>query len=103
MAYKLLVSNDAHRDIDEIVNYIVHNLHSPKAARDLIQGIESGYLQLCDNPYLYGYCSDEYLRAKGYRKIVIKNYLVLYRINESEKIVYIVRIVYGSRDYANLL
>ena len=34
-----------------------------------------------------------------YRKLIIKNYIAFYRINEKEKIVEIHRILYGSSDW----
>ena len=43
------------------------------------------------------------MRSKGYSSIALKNYLIFYRMDESENTVFIVRIIYGPRDYAQLL
>jgi plasmid stabilization system protein ParE len=105
MAYKfkLVVSDDAHNDIDEIVNYIVKDLQNPQAASHFLDDVEQAYIRIADNPRLFALCSDKRLQKLGYRKVVIKNYLVLYREDEDANTVYVVRIVYGGRDYAKLL
>ena len=41
MTYKLLITQDANNDIDEIVSYIVNKLKNPVAARNLLSEIES--------------------------------------------------------------
>lgn len=103
MAYKLLISRDAHNDIDEITTYIAQVLKNPQAAGSFLDDVEKSYRNLLDNPRMYSYCADEGLQRKGYRKIAIKNYLILYRVDETEKIIFIVRVVYGARDYTKLL
>lgn len=103
MGYKLIVSQDAHNDIDEIAGYILNHLKSPQAAVGFLDDVEKSYRQVTENPHLYSLCSDERLENLGYRKIVIKNYLILYRIDEKKQVVYVVRVVYGARNYAQLL
>ena len=39
----------------------------------------------------------------GYRKLVVKNYVVFYLIDEKNKVVEIGRILYGRRDWLSLL
>ena len=41
----------------------------------------------------------EYLSEMKYRRIVIKNYVVLYTIDEEKKIVYISHMYYKKRNY----
>jgi addiction module RelE/StbE family toxin len=103
MAYKLIVSKEAHRDVDEITNYIANELKNTVAAVGFLNDVESGYRHVEGNPFMYGFCNDERLRNEGYRKIPIKNYLVVYRTDEAQKSVFIVRILYGPRDYTKLL
>ena len=103
MAYKLTVSKDAHRDIEEIVTYIAQELKSTQSAAGFLDDVENSYRCIADNPFMYALCEDIQLRDKGYRKVVIKHYLVLYRVDEAEKTAYVTRVVYGARDYAKLL
>ncbi|ODA39978.1 hypothetical protein DSBG_3269 [Desulfosporosinus sp. BG] len=46
---------------------------------------------------------DELLRNKGYRKLVVDNYIVFYLVNELERQVVIMRILYGAVNYQNML
>ena len=52
---------------------------------------------------MYEQCRDPQLRALGYRKAIIKNYVMIYRVDEDKKIVYILRFFYGRRDYEKLI
>ena len=103
MGYKLNVSKDAHNDVVEIAGYIKGELDNPKAASTFLDDVEKGYRNAVDNPRMYGLCYDERLRRKGYRKIIIKNYLLFYRVDEAQKTVFVVRVIYGARDYTKLL
>ena len=103
MTYKLVVSKDAHRDIMDIAGYITHELKSPKAADSFLNDVEKSYNRVADNPRLFSLCSDDRLERMGYRKIVIKNYLILFRIDDENKMVYIVRVIYGGRNYPEML
>jgi plasmid stabilization system protein ParE len=90
-------------DVDEIAGYLESDLKNPQAASEFLDDVEKSYRTLTTNPHLFALCTDERLYREGYRKSVIKNYLVLYRIDEAKKTVYVVRIVYGARDYPQLL
>ena len=103
MAYKLIVSKDADRDIDEIVSYIAHELKNTQAAISFLADVEQSYWHVTENPLMYSLCNDERLQEAGYRIIAIKRYLVIYRVDEARKSVFIVRVVYGARDYSKLL
>ena len=43
------------------------------------------------------------LAVKNFRRVPVKNYLILYRVDEAEKIVRIHRIFYGARNHITLL
>ena len=36
---------------------------------------------------------------RQYRRLVVNNYIILYTVDEKEKIVYIAHIYYGGRNY----
>ena len=54
-------------------------------------------------PNIYPFVSDEYLAEKGFKYVIIKNYLMFYTIDEDNKIVNLIRFLYGRRDWKNLL
>ncbi|MBS4030255.1 MAG: type II toxin-antitoxin system RelE/ParE family toxin [Clostridiales bacterium] len=103
MAYNLIVSQEAHEDINEIVHYMTEKLVNPTAAVAFLNDVEKCYHAVVENPNMYSLCHDARLGSKGYRKIVVKNYLILYRVDDEAKAVFIVRIIYGGRNYANLI
>ena len=103
MGYKLQISKDAHEDIADIVRYMALELKNPQAASGFLDDVEASYMRVVDNPSIYSLCNDERLERMGYRKVVIKNYLILYCVDEDNKAVYIVRVVYGGRNYPEIL
>ncbi len=100
MAYKLIVSKEAHNDI---VHYIAVELANPKAAVSFLDDVEKNYYGVVNNPRMYSLCQDARLSREGYRKIVVKNYLILYRVDDDTKAVIIARIIYGGRNYVTLI
>lgn len=52
---------------------------------------------------MYEYCNDVRLKQWGYRKAIIKNYILVYRVDDKNKIVYILRIFYGRQNYIDYL
>ena len=103
MAYKLIVSIDAHNDVEEIAAYIAYEIKNAQAASRFLDNVENSYRQIADNPFMYALCEDTRLHNMGYRKVVIKNYLVIYRVDEANKTAYVTRVIYVARDYAKLI
>jgi len=48
---------------------------------------------------MYERCRDLRLEKEAYHRATIKNYLLVYKVNESAKAVIIYRFFYGSQDY----
>ena len=60
-------------------------------------------MRLKDFPYSCSFVLDEPLKNRGYRKLIVDNYIVFYLVNEMEKQVVVMRILYGAQNYQNLL
>lgn len=60
-------------------------------------------MRLTGFPYSGSVLLDEFLKSKGYRKLIVDNYIVFYLVNELEKQVVIMRILYGAQNYRDLL
>ena len=101
--YKLVMMPSASVDLDNIFNYISGTLVSPKAAHNLMRKIEKALLSLEDFPQLGPKCSDKILATKGYRKLLVKNYLAFYKIDEEQKRVLVMRVIYARRNYEQLV
>jgi toxin ParE1/3/4 len=78
-------------------------LANPIAARAFLDKTEDCYALLRTRPKIYVACDDSYLRGKGYRKALIGNYLLIFRIEEQTKKIFILRFFYGAQDYLSQL
>ena len=72
-------------------------------ADDLLGKIERSIMRLKSFPYSCSHVLDEPLKIRGYRKLMVDNYIIFYLVNEQEKQVVIMRIFYGAQNYQDLL
>lgn len=96
--YKLIVSELAHQDLDNILSYIVVQLANPMASGDFLDEVDKCYSHLKSNPMMYAKCQDKRLEKEGYRKALIKNYVLVYKINGVSKTVIILRFFYSAQN-----
>ena len=85
--YEVRLMNQALQDLDEIYGYIASNLQEPGVAAELLDALESEILSLEYLPYR---CSERRTGSfahSGYRQLMVKNYIVIYRIDEAHKII----------------
>lgn len=54
-------------------------------------------------PQKYAIIDDDIAKKLEIRKLLIKNYIVFYRINKKEKIVEVHRILYGASNWIRKL
>ncbi|SFG34987.1 addiction module toxin, RelE/StbE family [Desulfotomaculum arcticum] len=97
--YRLLLFPSAKQDLQDIVDYV--NELSPDAALKLYDEIVEGIGSLSQMPERCPLMKSPVLRAKGYRALIVYNYLVFYVVNGKQ--VEIRRILYGRRRYEFLL
>ena len=101
--YRVVITELANNDLEGIVSYILDVLISPVAAANLLNEIAKVYEHLSKNPLMYEVCHDARLARDGYHRVVIKNYVLIYKIDEKLKTVNILRFFYGAMDYINLI
>ena len=65
--------------------------------------IEASIMRLREFPYSGCPVADDILSSRSYRKLIIKNYIVFHLIDEAEKQVVIMRVLYGAQKYENIL
>lgn len=93
----------AYEDLDEIDTYISETLLNPQAAESLLEEMEQSIRRLGHFPYTGSPVADVSLADRGYRKLVVKNYLIFYLVDTKQKQIVIMRILYGAREYHNFL
>jgi len=101
--YSLIITDIAEEDILNTVKYIADVLKAPTAANNLLDEIESRQEILEKTPNIYPIVPDEYLAQKGLKFTMIKNYLMFYTIDEEQKIVTVIRFLYGRKNWKNIL
>jgi len=101
--YYIQITEPAEKDLYEIGAYLLKELLEPETARKVISKIANGINSLEDMPLRNALVADERLAYKGIRKIMVDNYIVFYIVTEENKTVTIIRILYGRRDWMNLL
>lgn len=98
--YELKITPAAAEDLENIYKYIKDALLSKSVAENMVIEINEKIRSLKHFPYKCELSRDISLRLRGYRRLIIKNYVVLYLINEKKNQVIIARIFYGPMDYA---
>ena len=86
MSYRLNITENADELLDHLVYYLIYRLKNKQAARHLLDGIDTIYDNLIENPYQYTLCSDYYLAKNHYRNAIVPqmNYSVVYDIKNDE-------------------
>ncbi len=103
MPYKLVVAPQAMLDIDKIGTYIREDLKAPEAAKALIARILNAVGRLKDFPFSGEKIKFTYIPDCNVRRVIVENYIVLYRAEELNDTVSVLRILYGGTDYLNYL
>lgn len=100
--YSVIISPSANLDLFNILRYMAEELCNSQAASNLADGIEKCYSDLAAFPLAYGFCDDPLLRQLGYRKYLVGNYLVLFRVVEGVNEVRVVHIFHETQDYIGI-
>ena len=105
MAYKLMITDRAAELLDGALNYLVMHLKNQSAALHLLDSVESIYSRLEENPMQFPLCEDFLLKSRKYRKVAFPemSYVLIYRIEEEEKTVYVLGIFNDRDNYKNKL
>jgi plasmid stabilization system protein ParE len=101
--YRIDISEPAENDLRDIIRYIRAQLSAPLSALEMAETVENALAGLADMPHGYPRVADERLAYRGYRKLIVKNYIVFFTINEKAKVVDVERILYMRRDWLHIL
>ena len=101
--YEVNVTEPAENDLKDIAKYISSHLNAPTTALNMLQTIKTTIAELETMALAYPLVRDDRLAALGYRLLSVKNYIVFYIVNEKKRTVDVDRILYGRRDWRNLL
>ena len=98
MKYKVLLTNEAGLDLRDIYEYIAFTLLEPGIAVRQLERIEEAIRSLDEMPYRFKEFQDEPWHSRGLRQMPVDSFIVFYISNCEDKIVTIIRVMYGGRD-----
>jgi len=101
--FELTFSNKINNDIITSINYIKNNLKAPMAAQNHVEELKKKYKKLRENPFARPLVQNKFLASKGIRFIMVKKYMLIYKIDEKNNIVFLYRFIYCRRDWINIL
>lgn len=97
--YKIEYTFKAKHDLEDIYTYIEKEFKYIDYAKNTIKCIKDFIDSLKIVPKRFSEYNVGIWKNKGYRKGIIKNYAVFFRVDDKNLIVEIDRIVYSSREY----
>ena len=103
MSYNLHMTKKAEDDLNEAADYLEFTLLNPQAADDLVDKADQELSSLIEMPPIHRLVDDPFLKVLGIRFILVNNYMAFFLINEEEKTVYIIRFLYGKRNWIQIL
>lgn len=102
MHYKLEITQEADRDLDNILRYMNARFYKGTARR-FYENIREKYDIISDNPKAFPVSRIDELAEKGWRFAPVGNYLIFYKVFDSEKTVTILRLIDGRSNYMEQL
>lgn len=103
MEYKIFVTERAKSDLAEVYSYISTELQSAKAADDVIDSLQHAMSELSIMPSRYHRYMEEPWFSEGVRYFSVRNFSIFYTVDENEKGVFVVHVIYSKRDLPQVL
>ena len=97
--YKVYISPQAYREIDEIHAYIKEELFAEKAAMDLVDNIEEAIISLGEFPERGAERKVGAYAYQGYRQLFVNNYTIVYRVDKEDKTVMVITVRYSHSEF----
>ena len=97
--YHVGMTDEARRNLENIFRYVAKNLQDPGTAASLIDELEAGLLPLSSMPQR---CPERQIgiyAGKGYRQLFVKNYTIIFRVEEMTRQVIILTIRYSRSNF----
>ena len=96
--YKVKVNPRAICELDHIYEYIANEKLAPENAKGQVDRIKKSILSLDTFPQSHQVRNEGRYAQKGYRQLLIDNYIAIFRINEENKTIYVVTVQYQGRN-----
>lgn len=103
MKYQVFTTEKAEEDLNSIADYLIYKLLAGETALKQIGRIEQAVMSLEEMPERYRIYDKEPWKEKNLHVMGVDNYLVFYIIDNGNKTVTVIRIMYGKRDIESQL
>ena len=101
--YKIIIEKWTQKDIESIYNYICINLVNKESAIKLLNKINEKFDSIALFPKSAPLLNNDYVTNKNIRKLLIDNYIAFYEVDDINKEIRIIRIIYGMQNYIDVL
>ena len=101
--YDYVLTEIAEADVDEAFDYIANELANPDAASAIADELEEKLEEICKTPKAGRPVHNPYLKRDDIRRVLVKNYIAYYLIDEYEAKIVVLRVVYNRRDQDKIL
>ena len=88
----------AFQDLDDALAYISEQLLNPQAATELLDEVEHTLASVCEFPYAFSDCSVYLISDQNIRHAMVKNYVLVFEVNEDEGKIIVLRFRYARTD-----
>lgn len=97
--YTVKLMQRASGDLDDIYNHITDDVKEIGTAEKMADALEDAILSLDEMPYRGSIRRTGAFANRGYRQLFVKNFTIVYRIDEARKMVIIVTVRYTPSSF----
>ena len=101
--YSYVLTETAEADIEAAFDYIATELSNPEAASSFADELIEKLEELCRTPKSGRPVQNPYLKRDGVRRVLVKNYIAYYLIDDAGIKIVVLRVVYNRRDQDKIL
>ena len=96
--YKVKLNPRAIQELDSIYEYIASEKLAPENAKGQVDRIKKAILSLDTFPQSHQERNEGRYVGRGYRQLLIDNYIAIFRVDEEHRTVFVVTIQYQGRN-----
>ena len=100
---KIVFTESAIKDLDSIIDYIVNTLDNPNYANKLLGKISGALDIVAEFPESCPLIENDLMVRKDIRKSIIESYILFYIYDKTNRIVFVLRIVYSKRELSSIV
>ena len=101
--YRVRITRQAARHLEAIRDYIIDEFHAPDAAKKILRLLRGKMASLSNMPGHVKTIDEQPWGDYGFRKVKVRNYYIYFWLNEEEKKVQVIGVIYVKMDQVRQL